>query len=174
MRALKTLLWAMLASALLVGCGFHLRGSSSAILPYQTFHVALPENMELGIWLRRYIKSSGGTKLTEIPEEADAILQQLYDNRQKTLLSVNAQGLAREYRLEASYGFRVINPKGQVLVPPQEITLSRDISFNDSAVLAKGQEEALLWRDINTDLVNQIIRRLSIIKPRDPNQPQED
>jgi hypothetical protein len=33
--------------------------------------------------------------------------------------------------------------------------------FDDSNVLAKDLEEGLLWRDMNNDLVNQIMRRLS-------------
>lgn len=168
------LLLVLIATAVIAGCGFKLRGSSGALLPYQTFHVALPDNSDVGIWLKRNIEGSRSSQLKAHPEEAEAIFQQLYDQRQKGILSVNAQGLVREYRLEARYGFRVVNAKGQVLVPPNEITLSRDISFNDSAVLAKEQEETMLWRDINIDLVNQIMRRLSIVKPRDPNSDDQD
>ena len=68
-----------------------------------------------------------------------------------------------------SYSFRVTNAKGQILIPPNEIQLSRDISFDDSNILAKDLEEGLLWRDMNNDLVNQIMRRLSIIKPKNPD-----
>ena len=75
----------------------------------------------------------------------------------------------REYRLQLDYRFRVVNQKGQVLVPPNEINLTRDITFDDSNVLAKDLEENLLWRDMNNDLVNQIMRRLSIIKPKNPD-----
>jgi outer membrane lipopolysaccharide assembly protein LptE/RlpB len=56
-----------------------------------------------------------------------------------------------------------------VLVEPNEINLNRDISFDDSNILAKDLEEGLLWRDMNSDLVNQIMRRLSIIKPKNPD-----
>ena len=91
------------------------------------------------------------------------------DGRQKTILSVNAQGRVREYRLQLDYRFRVVNQKGQVLVPPNEINLTRDITFDDSNVLAKDLEEGLLWRDMHNDLVNQIMRRLSIIKPKNPD-----
>lgn len=160
---------ALLAAILVAGCGFQLRGSTSALLPYKTFNIALPEEADLAVWLRRYIESSGSTTLTGRPEEAEAVFQQLYDNRAKSILSVNAQGQVREYRLQVSYGFRVVDAKGRVLVPPNEITVTRDMTYDASAVLAKEQEETLLWRDINFDVVAQIMRRLSITKPKNPD-----
>jgi LPS-assembly lipoprotein len=165
--------FALLMAIVVTGCGFQLRGSTSAQLPYKSFYVALPENAELGIWLRRYIESSGGTQLTTA-DKAEAMLQQLYDNRQKTILSVNAQGQVREYRLQVTYGFRIVDAKSRVLVPPNEITVTRDMTYDPSAVLAKEQEEALLWRDINFDVVAQIMRRLSIIKPLNPDVEEQD
>ncbi|MCA1938350.1 MAG: LPS assembly lipoprotein LptE, partial [Dechloromonas sp.] len=99
---------------------------------------------------------------------------QLDDNRQKSILSVNAQGRVREYRLQLNYSFRLVNATGQEIVSPVDIVMTRDISFNDSQVLAKDIEENLLWRDMNNDLVNQIMRRLSLIKPKDPTATEED
>jgi LPS-assembly lipoprotein len=162
-------LFALILAVALTGCGFHLRGVGSGNLPYKTMHIALPDTAEVNIWLQRYIKASGSTTIVEEAKEADAIFQQLSDVRNKTILSVNAQGRVREYRLQLDYRFRVVNQKGQVLVPPNEINLSRDITFDDSNVLAKDLEEGLLWRDMNNDLVNQIMRRLSIIKPKNPD-----
>jgi len=171
---MKRFLLALLAAAILAGCGFQLRGTASGKLPYASFHVALPDNADVGIWLKRYIKALGTTKLTATPEEAEAIFQQLYDTRQQTILSLNALGQVKEYRLLLTYGFRVVDAKGQVLVPPNEISLSRDMTYDASTVLAKDQEAALLWRDLNTDLVNQILRRLSIAKPKNPADEDQD
>lgn len=165
---------ALLVAIVVAGCGFHLRGSTGAQLPYKSFYIALPENADIHVWLTRHIESSGGTELKTKPQEAEATFQQLYDNRQKSILSVNAQGQVREYRLQVTYGFRLVDPKGRVLVPPNEITVTRDMTYDASAVLAKEQEEALLWRDINFDVVAQITRRLSIIKPRNPDLPEEE
>lgn len=174
MRSLPNLLLALIFAAVLAGCGFHLRGAGSSKLPYQTMHIALPETAEVNIWLQRYIRASGSTQIAPDAKSAEAIFQQLGDSRQKSILSVNAQGRVREYRLQLTYTFRVVNQKGQVLVPPNEIALSRDISFDDSNVLAKDLEEGLLWRDMNNDLVNQIMRRLSIIKPKNPDVEDEE
>ncbi|MBI4742843.1 MAG: hypothetical protein HY777_15135, partial [Betaproteobacteria bacterium] len=58
--------------------------------------------------------------------------------------------------------------KGRDLVPPGEIELSRDLSYDDSNVLAKEQEEVLLWRDMQNDMVQQLMRRLVAVKPVPP------
>ena len=99
---------------------------------------------------------------------------QLSDSRIKTILSVNAQGRVSEYRLQLTYTFRIVNQKGQVLVPPNEVAITRDVSYDDSNILAKESEENLLWRDMTGDLVNQIMRRLSIIKPKNPDAEEDD
>jgi LPS-assembly lipoprotein len=169
MRLPFKLLFAVLLAALITGCGFHLRGTLSGNLPYKSLFIALPDTADVRIWLERYINASGSTKIVDSPKEAEAIFQQLSDNRIKTILSVNAQGRVREYRLQLDYRFQIVNSKGQILVKPNEVNLSRDITFDDSNILAKDLEEGLLWRDMNNDLVNQIMRRMSIIKPRNPD-----
>ncbi len=160
---------ALICAAALSGCGFHLRGSESAKLPYQTLHIALPDTAEINVGLQRQIRSIGTTQLIDSPKDAEAIFVQLNESRAKSILSVNAQGRVREFRLILNYRFHVVNAAGKELVRPNEIGLYRDVRYDDSTVLAKNIEETLLWRDMTNDLVNQIVRRLATIKPRDPN-----
>ena len=148
MRSPLRLLLALIIAAALSGCGFHLRGAGSGNLPYKAMYIALPDTA--------------------------AVFQQLSDNRLKSILSVNAQGRVSEYRLQLTYTFRIVNQKGQVLVPPNEVAITRDVSYDDSNILAKESEENLLWRDMTGDLVNQIMRRLSIIKPKNPDAEEDD
>ncbi|MDD2884228.1 MAG: LPS assembly lipoprotein LptE [Dechloromonas sp.] len=170
---LRYLLTALLA-LILAGCGFQLRGVASSQLPYKTLHIALPETAEVRIWLERYIQSTGQTEVLDDGQLADATFQQLSDSRQKTILSVNTLGRVREYRLQLSYTFRLVNAQGLEIVPANTVNLTRDISFDDSNILAKDLEEGLLWRDMNNDLVNQIMRRLSLIKPKTPGSEGKD
>ena len=174
MRVPFQFLLAAILAAVLTGCGFQLRGTLSGNLPYKTMLIALPDTSEVRVWLERYINAAGSTEIIDDPKLADATFQQLSDSRIKTILSVNAQGRVREYRLQLNYRFRVVNAKGQILVPPNDVSLSRDITFDDSNVLAKDLEEGLLWRDMNNDLVNQIMRRLSIIKPKNPDLEEDE
>ena len=165
---------ALILAAIVAGCGFQLRGTLTSNLPYKTLYIALPETSDVRIWMQRYIRATDQTRIVDSAKDAEAIFLQLQDTRVKTILSVNAQGRVREYRLQLDYKFRVVNNKGQELVGPNEINLSRDITYDDSTVLAKDLEEGLLWRDMNNDLVNQIIRRLSIIKPKNPDLEEDD
>lgn len=173
MPLLRSLLLLLLAFTL-AGCGFQLRGAQSGGLPYKSLYIALPETAEVRIWLERYINASGGTTIANDSRSADATFQQLDDTRQKSIVSVSSKGRAREYRLQLTYRFRLVNSKGQEIIPANEINLSRDITYDDSNVLAKEQEENLLWRDMNNDLVNQVMRRLSVIKPLNPDEPEDD
>jgi LPS-assembly lipoprotein len=164
----------LILTAVLAGCGFHLRGSGSSQMPYKTMYIALPETADVRIWMQRYISAGGSTRIVDSATEAEAVFQQLQDSRGQTILSVNAQGRARELRLTLTYRFRIVDAKGRELVGPNEVSLSRDITYDDSNVLAKDLEQSLLWRDMNNDLVNQIVRRLTIIKPKNPDLEADD
>jgi LPS-assembly lipoprotein len=81
------------------------------------------------------------------------------------VLSYDASGRVIEFQLERTFTFRVTDAKGALIIAPSTIIIRRDITFSDAQVLAKEAEEALLWRDIQTDLVQQLIRRLAAAKP---------
>ena len=70
----------------------------------------------------------------------------------------------REFTLRYRVGFRVHDGKGTDFVAPSTIVLSRDVTFNDAEILAKEAEEQLLFRDMQTDMVQQIMRRLAAAK----------
>lgn len=156
------------AGVLLAGCGFHLRGALA--IPFETLHVAVPDHSEFGTNLKRAIRAQGRTKLVDKPADAQAILTPTGEVREKSILSLNSAGRVREFQLRYRYNFRVHDQKGQDLMPPAAVILTRDFSFDDAAVLAKEQEEGLLWRDMENDLVHQILRRLANAKPPLPGE----
>lgn len=175
MRLLARSTLVLLLTTLLAGCGFHLRGSqgSGASLPYETLLLALPAGSEVRHWLERHIRASGKTTLLASPKEAQASVQELSENRQKSILSVDARGRVREYRLQLSYRFRVVSGQNEEIVAPITISLVRDLSYDDAGVLAKDQEEAFLWRDMRAELAAHIMRRLSIVQPGTPDQDEQ-
>mgnify|MGYP000913191338 CR=1 FL=1 len=79
--------------------------------------------------------------------------------------SVSGSGRVSELRLRYLYTYRITDDKGRDLVTPSSIELVRDLTYDDSNVLAKQQEEKLLWRDMENDLVQQLMRRLAASKP---------
>ncbi len=140
-------------------CGFQLRGQAS--LPFETLYVAIPEASLLAAELKRNIIAGTHTKLVNSPEQAQAILDLTGEERGKTILSLNTSGRVREFQLRYRLAFRVHDAKGRDYLPQTDIRLTRDISFNDAQVLSKEAEELLLFRDMQSDMVQQILRRLA-------------
>jgi LPS-assembly lipoprotein len=151
---------------LLTACGFQLRGAYN--LPYESLFISLPEASVIGAGLKRQIRAGGGTRLVDTMEEAQGTFLQVSEVRERQILSLSSAGRVREVRLRFRYAYRVVDAKGRELVSTTGVELTRDISYDDSAVLAKEQEEQLLWRDMETDLVQQLLRRLSAVKPTPP------
>ena len=152
----------VLCSLIVAACGFQLRGSAD--LPFATLHIALPESSELRADLARTISSSSKTHVVGEPKEAQAILSVMADTQTKKILSLNSAGRVREYELVRTFVFQVNDSAGQFLVPRSQIVMRRDITFNDDQVLSKEAEEVLLWRDIQNDLLQQLLRRLAAAK----------
>lgn len=162
MRLAKACL-TLCALLLLGACGFQLRGSHA--LPYESLYISLPAGSVIGATLKRQIRASGGTRLVDEREEAQAVFVQTNDMRERLILSMNTSGRVREVRLRYRYSYRILDPKGRELVPNTGVEMTRDLTYDDSAVLAKEQEEQLLWRDMENDLAQQLMRRLAAVKP---------
>lgn len=144
----------------LCACGFQLRGQ--ATLPFDTLYIASASPMAVS--LKRNIIAGTNTRIVDDAKQAQAVMTVLAESPEKSILSLDSGGRVREYQLRYRYRFRVADAKGLEFIPVSEIVLTRDISFNDSQVLAKENEEALLYRDMQTDMVQQVLRRLSAAK----------
>ena len=148
----------------LAGCGFALRKAPN--FPFTNLYSPLSETSTLGVELKRLLESGGKVRVITDSRDinrAEVILDVLSDQREKTVVGLNASGQVREFQLRMRFRFRLRTPGGKELIPDTEIAQTRDISFNESAVLAKESEELLLYRDMQSDIVQQIMRRLSAI-----------
>ena len=96
------------------------------------------------------------------------MLEFTQETREKIILSLAASGRVREFQLRYSVGFRVHDGKGGEFLPASTVRLTRDITFNDTDVLAKETEEQQLYRDMQFDMVQQIMRRLAGAQPPKP------
>jgi LPS-assembly lipoprotein len=163
MRALRTIVVSLLCAAVLSACGFQLRGSDGrAAIPFKTIYIGVAETSPLGIELRRNIRARD-TEIVSDPKAAEAIIEVLDEGRDRVIQSLNTQGRIREIALMYRLRFRVKDNANKELLAPTEITLKRNISFNESQAIAKEKEEELLYRDMQSDLVQQILRRLSAL-----------
>jgi LPS-assembly lipoprotein len=156
----------LLLAAALASCGFQLRGTSGQYqMPFQSIYLGFGDTSPLGIELRRNLRGADAAVIVTDPAKADALFDVVSENRGKSILSLNSAGRVREYLLTYTLVFRVRDNKGAELLGNTAISLKRSIAFNESQVLAKESEEALLYRDMQSDLVQQILRRLAAIKP---------
>lgn len=150
----------LLGVLLLAGCGFQLRGLQGQMsLPIERIYVETNYSA-IGDQLKRIIKSSGPNAIVNDPAEALAIVTIVAEAREKRILSLTQAGRVREYKLIYRAAFRVNTPDGKDIMPTQNVELFRDLPFTDAELLAKESEEALLYRDMQTEAVQQIIRRI--------------
>jgi LPS-assembly lipoprotein len=143
---------------LLPSCGFRLRGTAD--LPFSNLYVP-GASSGIALDLARHVRAGTNAKVVDDPKQADAVLQFTAETREKEILSLTGTGRVREFRLRYKVGWRVHDGKGYDFVPQNTLELTRDVSFNDAEVLAKEAEEQLLYRDMQGDMVQQIMRRLA-------------
>jgi LPS-assembly lipoprotein len=175
------------AATALAGCGFKLRQAPD--FAFDAILINAATTSTLGAELRRNLLSSGKVKVlqpaaaaaavlpapstvavpeapasTPLPLPGSVTLDVLLEQREKVVVGLNASGQVTEFQLRMRLKFKLRTPAGKELIPETELLQQRDISFNETAVLSKEAEESLLYRDMQSDLVQQLMRRLAAIK----------
>lgn len=148
----------------LTACGFQLRQAPN--LPFNAMYAGFAESSSLGQELRRSLESTGVRVITDNRQldAAQVVLDVLQDAREKTVVGVNASGQVREFQLRVRFKFRLRDKAGKDIIAETELLQQRDISFNETGALAKEAEEALIYRSLQSDIVQQVLRRLSAVK----------
>lgn len=156
---------AITAAALLTACGFELRKAPE--LAFSTLYTNIAEASVFGQLLKRNLKTINNleviTDSREI-ERAQVILELIQEAQEKVILSKSSTGTVREYVLRYRVRFKFRTRDGFELIPDSELVQEREISFNETAALSKESEEQLLFRDMRSDLVQQLIRRLAAVR----------
>lgn len=163
MQGLRWLL-ALLALTL-GGCGFALRQAPE--FAFASIWVTAPDSSALGNALRRDLAANGKVQVvTEArqAEQAQAILDITLDQRERIVVGSNTAGQVRTFQLRAKVKFRLRTPLGKELIPETEIAQQREISYIESAALAKEAEQNLLYRDMQNDIARLLLRRLAAVK----------
>ena len=165
-RHLQTLLLAG-ATAALASCGFRLRGAMD--FAFDTVAVT-PETG--GAVAPELIRTLGDRIRPVVPkqdqEPPQVIVDILSEGREKSVVGTNSSGQVREFQLRLRVKFRMRTPQGRTLIQETEVTQQRDISFSEAAVLSKEAEEGLLFRDMQSDIVQQLLRRMAAVKTLSP------
>lgn len=148
----------------LSGCGFALRKAPN--FAFSTLYSPLGEGSPLGVQLKRQLESGGKVRVVSSPLALDAsgvILDVLADRRERVVVGLNAKGQVRELQLRITFRFKLRTPQDKELIPETEIFQQRDLSYTESNATAKESEEALLYRAMQGDIVQQLLRRLAAV-----------
>jgi LPS-assembly lipoprotein len=166
---MKTLA-ALLCALLIAGCGFKLRGAAD--LPFDTLYVQAPVGSQFAQQFRRVVTAGSATTIVNDPKAAAATLVLISEVREKSILSLSGAGRVSEFQLRYRMSYRLLDKNAAETIPATEIVLTRDFSFNDQDTLSKEAEEALLFRDMQSDAVQQLVRRLQAVRlPPAPKPP---
>lgn len=165
-RSLFISLATAIAAATLPACGFKLRGSSSFKYAFQSIFSGFSPNSSLG---QDFKKMAIGWGLKVIDDEAQVqqaqvVLRIHNEQREKVVVGSGVAGQVREFQLRLRLKFSLFTVQGKTLLDEVELLQQRDISYTESAALAKEAEEQLLFRDLQNELSLQLMRRLSAVR----------
>ncbi|MBN8763505.1 MAG: lipoprotein B transmembrane [Thiobacillus sp. 63-78] len=159
----RRLFLAALPGLLAAGCGFQLR--RSADIPFASLYVDAPAGSLVAQRIRKNLATNRKTHLAANAGEAEAVLKITREERTRDILSLSGAGTVTEYRLGLRLGYTLNDKAGRRLAASESIELTRDITYDVTKVLAKGAEEQLLYRDMEDNAAQRIMRRLQAIKP---------
>lgn len=153
---------AFLALLLLAGCGFQLRGAAS--VPPEMARTYTETGDRYSIFYRKLARSlrGSGVELVDTPGNATAVLSIMSDDTGQRVLSVSARNVPREFEVYYAVVYQVQTPD-RTLMPAREQILTRDYTWDETQVLGKEKEEALLREAIADDLVRIVMIQLSSI-----------
>ena len=154
-----------LVSGGLSGCGFALRQPTQ--FAFKTIYLTLPANSALGTEMRRSLLATGQLQVLKDPVEmlkSDVVLDIFSEERQRLVVGLNASGQVRDLQLRLRSKLRLRTPAGKAVIPDVELFQHRDLRYTETVALSKEIEVATLYRDMQTDIVQQIMRRLGAVR----------
>lgn len=174
----------LLPLATLAGCGFQLRRPRAMVfqsIQLTGFQAASPLATELA----RELEASGVSVLDSVAQAAQRtgggqvpathlVFEALRDTQDLTVATKTAYGQVRSITARNRLRFQVKRADGSVLLAPADIALDRDLSYNEQDALAKQNESEALNRAMQTDIVQQVLRRLAAIRAEQLRAPEPD
>lgn len=149
----------------LSACGFKLRQAPN--FAFRSIYIDASGGLSLANELRQKIASAENVQVLTEPAQlpdAEVILDIISNLREEVVVAQNSSGQVQEFTLRLRIKFRLRNQLGKDLIPETELLQQRDVSYNETAALAKEAEKALLFRGMQSDLVQQIMLRLGAVR----------
>jgi len=150
---------ALAAILLIAACGFKLRGETATGL--KTLHVP---GGGVAQEIRRTLAGSP-TRVLLTPEGAEATLQIMAENRDKAVAAITGSGRVYEYSLTLVVRYRMTVPgRDEPVIAPTETSARRLITYSEAAPIAKEAEELLLFKDMQVEIADRILRQVAIAR----------
>jgi LPS-assembly lipoprotein len=150
-----------LPALLMASCGFELK--RAAELQFDSIAlIGFPPRSPLAQELRTTLERTIVVK--ESPAQAQVVFQALSDERIRRAVAFTASGQVRDIQLRTVLRYRAQTPFERELIPDSKIELIREMTFIESKALGKEQEEQDLFREMQSDIVLQLMLRLSTIR----------
>ena len=144
------------------GCGFHLRGEAN--YPFESIFISAPVSPPLAVELTRSVAAASKARVVDGAANAQVVLHVPSVIDDKEVLSLSSGGSVREYQLVKRVQFRLHDKDGNDWMPAGEIVVRRAYTFNETQVLARDLQEQRLQREMQTDAVAQIVRRMQVAR----------
>lgn len=156
------------------GCGFKLRHGYD--MAFKTIQLTgFTGTSPMATELARALEASGADVVDSTLAAANAassatvpsshiVFEALIDKRDKVVSTTTAYGQIRDITVRNTLRFQVKRGDGSILLPPDEVALAREMTYNEKDALAKQDETAALHRAMQSDIVNQVLRRLAAIR----------
>ncbi len=151
----------MAAGSLLAGCGFKLRQPPQLAFSSIAL-VGFARRSPLADEFKKQLSQQ--VRVLDTPDKAQVVLQALLDVRERSVVASTSAAQVRELQLRLKFNFRAHTPAGRELIPKVELLLVRDLSYSETAALAKEVEDAELFREMQADVVGQVLRRLAAVQ----------
>jgi LPS-assembly lipoprotein len=153
---------ALLSLLALSGCGFELRREPELHM-HSIGLTGFSRNSALEAELRRQLSRTSVQVLDDV-SRAEVVIEAERDSRERVVVVSTSAGQVREWELRLHLDYVLRRPDGEVLMPRTELTITREMTYTETQALAKEQEEAQLYRAMQSDAINQVLRRLAVLK----------
>ena len=152
----------VIAMLLLAGCGFHLQGRQP--LPAAFAYTYVDTKDEQTDFVQDLRKALIASKVHVIATKGStgAVITVHEDELSEKVLSVSARNIPTEYELTYKVMFTVTS-EGKTLIDKEEITATRDVTFDEAQLLAKEREQEILREALARDLVALVMRRIAAL-----------
>ena len=145
---------------MLSGCGFQLQGALTMPAAMQRTYLDPVDKHSLFHRELRLQLQAAGVELVDTPDNSTAILSIRIDETDQRVLSVSGRNVPTEYEVYYTVEYSLASGE-KVLLSPQDITLTRDYTYDTTKVLGKSREEAVLREAVVEDLVRVVLKQIS-------------